>query len=388
MMHAVLASHVSRQLIATPRVNHMKVVINGEGWGVYANAEQFNKEFTREWFGSAKGARWKVPGSPRGGGGLVYLNGNLDQYKRNYEIRTADDPKAWKRLDELCKILNETPIDQLDKALEPILDLENVVRFLALDDVLVNEDGYWIRDSDYSIYLGDDGRFRLIPHDLNETFHSGGGPGGGGRMRAGGQGGPGGPFGPGGQGIAGPGGPGGPAGPGGPGGEGPRGLGGPGGEGGRGGPGGGPRFAGPGGPGGMRGGGVDLDPLFGLDDNSGRKPLRTRLLKNETLKRRYLVHVRTIARDFLDWKKLTPLVEQYKALIEEEVKADTKKLGTYEGFKQQMDTGEAPNAQANAGGGGGGRPPQSLRQFIEKRREYLLNHPAIKALPAEEAAAR
>jgi hypothetical protein len=51
-------------------MNHVSVVINGESWGMYLNAQQFNRDFTRENFGSAEGARWKVPGSPGGRAGL------------------------------------------------------------------------------------------------------------------------------------------------------------------------------------------------------------------------------------------------------------------------------------------------------------------------------
>ena len=51
-------------------MNYMRVVINGENWGLYVNAQQFNKDFTRDFFKSTKGARWKVPGSPGGRGGF------------------------------------------------------------------------------------------------------------------------------------------------------------------------------------------------------------------------------------------------------------------------------------------------------------------------------
>ena len=59
----------------------MRVVINGESWGVFVNVQQFNKDFVREAFGTAKGVRWKVPGSPRGRGGLEYLGDGADAYR-------------------------------------------------------------------------------------------------------------------------------------------------------------------------------------------------------------------------------------------------------------------------------------------------------------------
>ena len=65
LMRTVLSMHIARQYIAAPKANFVRVVINGENWGVYANAQQFNKEFVADNFGTTKGARWKIP---QGGG--------------------------------------------------------------------------------------------------------------------------------------------------------------------------------------------------------------------------------------------------------------------------------------------------------------------------------
>jgi hypothetical protein len=184
LLRTVLYLHVAREYLAAPRANFARVVINGEGWGVYPNQEQFNGTLTNAWFKSSGGTRWKVPGSPGSrSSGLVYLGDQVDAYKRVYEIKTKDDPKAWSALIHLTKVLEETPTHQLASALAPILDVDGVLRFLALDNAFVNNDGYWTRASDYSLYLDPSGRFHVLPYDANETFgmRSGGGrgPGGG-----------------------------------------------------------------------------------------------------------------------------------------------------------------------------------------------------------------
>jgi hypothetical protein len=179
----VLSHHISREYIPAPKANFVRVVINGEDWGVYVSAQQFNKDFINDWFGTTKGARWKVPGSPQGRAGLEYLGDDPAPYKRLYEIKTKDNPEVWADLIKLCRVLNQTPVDQLEKALEPLLDVDGVLKFLALENALVNNDGYWVRASDYSLYQDPKGRFHLFPHDANETFSSGGGPGGPGGER-------------------------------------------------------------------------------------------------------------------------------------------------------------------------------------------------------------
>lgn len=179
-LHTMLYYQVAGSYIPTPKASYARVVINGESWGVYVNAEQFNKDFLQARFGTTKGARWKVPGSPRAAGGLAYLGENAAEYKRHYEIKTRDEPKSWAALIQLCKVLNQTPPNKLEQALAPLLDIDGALKFLALENVLINNDGYWIRTSDYSIYQDEKGLFHLIPHDANETFSTPGGPGFGG----------------------------------------------------------------------------------------------------------------------------------------------------------------------------------------------------------------
>ncbi|HBY62904.1 MAG TPA: hypothetical protein DEH78_24035 [Solibacterales bacterium] len=67
-----------------------------------------------------------------------------------------------------------------------MLDIDGTLRFLALDKALINNDGYWTRASDYSIYLDVKGKFHLIPHDANETLRELEGPGRFGRGGGGG----------------------------------------------------------------------------------------------------------------------------------------------------------------------------------------------------------
>ena len=102
-MRAVLYSDIARaSTFPAPKTNYVRVVINGESWGVYINAQQFNKDFLRDYFKTDKGARWKVPGSPGGRGGLEYLGDDAAAYKRTYEIKTKDDPKVVGRPDRAC----------------------------------------------------------------------------------------------------------------------------------------------------------------------------------------------------------------------------------------------------------------------------------------------
>jgi hypothetical protein len=275
-LSTVLYSHIARQYIPAPKANLVKVVVNNESWGVYVSVQQFDKVFLKENFKTDKGTRWKVRGSPGGGGGLEYIGDDIAAYKRRYEMKGADDEKAWKKLIALCKALNQTPPDQLEAALKPMLDIDGLLWFLALDVALINCDGYWIRASDYNLYLDPKGKFHVIPHDMNEAFRPPMGPGMFGGPKGGGKG------------------------------EGRPGAGAP------------PVQ-------------VALDPLVGLTDKS--KPLRSKVLAVPALREKYLANVKTIAADSLDWGKLGPVVANYRRLIEKEVEADTRKLESFTAFQ-------------------------------------------------------
>lgn len=174
-MREVLYSRICRYYLPAPKANFVKLVINGENWGVYVNVQQFNKDFLKDWYGTKEGIRWKIPVDRSGGGGLFYNGQDPENYKRSYQLKTKDRPKAWADLIKLCKILDETPDAKLEKELSTILDIDETLWYLALENVFIDNDGYISRASDYTLYQDSYGRFHMIPYDNNEAFSFAGG---------------------------------------------------------------------------------------------------------------------------------------------------------------------------------------------------------------------
>ena len=119
LMSSVLYSQVARQYMPAPKANFVRVVVNGEYRGVFTNVQQYNKQFLEENYSSTKGARWKVAGSPRGGGGLDYRGEDPANYGYPYEQK-AGGKKALAKLIEFCRVIDQTPVDELPAMLEPI----------------------------------------------------------------------------------------------------------------------------------------------------------------------------------------------------------------------------------------------------------------------------
>jgi len=114
-------------------------------------------------------------------------------------------------------------------------------------------------------------------------------------------------------------------------------------------------------------GAVDLDPFAGANDPD--KALLSKLLAVPALRARYLAYIRDIAENWLDWKKIGPLITQWQSVIAADVKADTRKLFSTEAFTRSVtvdnfEPGFGPTAP----------PSLSLKSFMEQRRAYLLKY--------------
>lgn len=313
-LREVLYNRIARNYIPAMKTNLVKLVINGESWGVYINLQQFNKDFLDEWFGTRDGIRWKV--GP-GGGALTAAGNTPEAYQRNYQLKTANVEDPWTDLIHLCEMLDpKTPNEKLVKELPEILNVDRALWQLAVSNVFMDDDSYIHKGGDFSIYQDVNRRFHLISHDNNETFRFASER----RRGGGGAGGPPGNF-----------------------------------TGGR--PGGGPR--------GWSWGELTsgmVSPTTHIDNNM--RPAISRLLNIPEWKARYIAHVNTVVDEWLDWDVLQPVITEYHNLIEQEVKEDEKKLYSYEDFGMSVD-GEL-----------GGRTP-SFKQFVTKRREFLKNHPEL-----------
>ncbi|WP_372847247.1 CotH kinase family protein, partial [Pontiella sp.] len=329
-MRTVLTREIGKNYLPMPQSNWVRVVVNGESWGIYVNQQQQDKTFLKEHFDTKKGYRWKVPGSPNARGSLNDMGEELDVYREIYELKSKEDLRAWVSLILLCQALDAAEPEHLESELGTMLNLDGVLRFLALENALVNSDGYWTRASDYLIYLHPDGMFHILPYDYNETLmDESGGPGGGRR----------GPppfanmpalgngedrpneaisFGGGGR---------------------------------------------PGGGGGHDEGGTTLDPLVSAE--RADRPLASRLLAVPELRTRYLRYVKEIAEQWLDPDVLGPMIAEYDQLLDAEVWDDTRKLESYEAYCKQVDLD--PEGEGLLG-------------FAAKRRAFLLEQPAIQAV--------
>ena len=116
-------------------------------------------------------------------------------------------------------------------------------------------------------------------------------------------------------------------------------------------------------PSGLRG--PELEPFYNADNED--RPLMYKMFQVPHLKARYRHHLKTITEEWISWDKIGPVVNQYAALIREEVKKDVRKHSSYEAFEKGLIESISDGRRTKLG----------LKPFSIGRREFLLNHPDI-----------
>jgi hypothetical protein len=316
LLRTVLFMQAAREYVPAPKANFVRVVINGESWGVYRNAEQYNKDLINEWFKTTDGARWKVPGSPgrprrsrvpRRRSRAVQAHLRDQEQGRSEGVGRArqDDEGAERDAARAARGCPRAAARRRRRAQVPrargrarqqrrLLGSRQRLQHLSRPHGQVPRlparrerdicDGHAGRRTGTRrarrawrarwLWRSASGR---IPDASGWSGGPGGRRGGGGRMM---------------------------------------------------------------------GGDANLDVLIGLDDPS--KPLRSKLLAVPALRAKYLGYAKTIANRWLDWTVLEPIVTKYHALIAADVKSDTRKLNSFEEFQSGVEDLKAFAARRRA----------------------------------------
>jgi len=167
--------------LAQPNVTVVQVRVNGRNlaepgqlmFGSYAHVEVIDSDFASNHFpDDADGNAYKCM-RDFGPADLQYRGSNPDDYRNSYFKGTNEAQDDWSDLMDLCYVMSETPDDIYIQEVKRVADVDNWLRFFALNALLDNSEtslanGY---GDDYYLYSGvEDPRFVLIQHDLDTIF--------------------------------------------------------------------------------------------------------------------------------------------------------------------------------------------------------------------------
>lgn len=188
-MREVAYLHQIRRHIPAAKATFVKLLINGQNWGIYPHVQQLNGDLIKEWFFSNDGTRWRAdrpdgtvgggPGGPGGGwgdgtAGLNYLGADTATYQQYYTLKKANKVNPWDDLVQVCDVLNNTPLAELEEAIKPILDLDRTLWFLATEIAFSDDDSYVFKGKmDYYLYWDPEtGRITPLEFDGNSVMKS------------------------------------------------------------------------------------------------------------------------------------------------------------------------------------------------------------------------
>jgi hypothetical protein len=153
LVHQAIAYRVFAAAgLPAPRCNFARVTVNGKYLGVYSHVEAITAPFLKRNFGDA--------------GGNLY-EGQLSDFRpgwvKTFERKNHKSVIGRPDLDALVKVL-ESDDAQLLTGLGPLLDIEQYLRFWAVETLIGHWDSYSNNGNNFLIYaVPPTGQFRFIP---------------------------------------------------------------------------------------------------------------------------------------------------------------------------------------------------------------------------------
>jgi hypothetical protein len=141
------------------RCSFTTVEVNGQFLGVYSNIEAVEPALLARWYDHPDGRMWE---------------GQLSDFRTDwlgtFEVQEGDgDPAA---LEAVAAALDQ-PDDDLIEALEAVIDLDQYLRFWAMEVLLGHWDGYAGNSNNYFVYQDPgDGRLDFLPWGIDALFDS------------------------------------------------------------------------------------------------------------------------------------------------------------------------------------------------------------------------
>lgn len=159
--------------VPTPRCNYAHVTVNGRDLGVYVNVEGVNKDFLRRHFADPEGNLYE---------------GTLSDFRpgwtATFDLKTNEAANDRTDLDALVTAL-AVPDAELLAALDPILDVDEVLSFWAAESLVTHWDGYSGNANNFLAYHEPgSGKFQLIPWGTDGTWSAAADPFGNGTTTA------------------------------------------------------------------------------------------------------------------------------------------------------------------------------------------------------------
>ena len=139
--------------VPAARVNHVRLYINNEYRGLYLNVEHIDEEFVKKRFENTDGNLFKCLWPAN----LNFINSDPESYKfsndgrRTYDLKTNVTEDDYSGLADFIWRLNNTVTNNFQCKIEEVLDVNSVLKAMAIDMLTSNWDGV-INQNNFYLY--------------------------------------------------------------------------------------------------------------------------------------------------------------------------------------------------------------------------------------------
>ena len=154
--------------VETSLFSYADVSRNGEAWGLYFALEAIEESYAERVFGTDYGELYKpetIGMSGGSGSDLSYIDNEIDSYSGIFDAAVLKPSKEDKE-----KVVEA--LENLEKGtdLEQYIDIDAMLRYIASNTFLVNDDSYFgTMLHNYYLYE-EDGKLSMLPWDYNLAF--------------------------------------------------------------------------------------------------------------------------------------------------------------------------------------------------------------------------
>lgn len=146
--------------VPTPAMTWVRLTINGQLHGLYLAVEQIDQPFLARYFSNSRGDLYKPDGT---GADLKWIDDAFSSYSGMSYKTKKKNPSKQDLIDMIDTLNNGGDIEEC-------LDVDQVLRYLAASTVMSNFDSYQgSLCHNYYLYA-QDGKFTILPWDLNMSF--------------------------------------------------------------------------------------------------------------------------------------------------------------------------------------------------------------------------
>lgn len=169
-MREYISYHILEEMgVPAPQCGYTHITVNGEEWGLYLAVEPIDEVFLATQFTDVTGDLYKPEGMGGTGADLVYRGDDISAYT-GLNLKTNLETSDGSEILALMRALES------GEGLEEVLDVDEALRYLAVNVALANFDSY-LGTTTHNYYLYEEnGVFSILPWDFNLAF---GGFGGG-----------------------------------------------------------------------------------------------------------------------------------------------------------------------------------------------------------------